>query len=57
MAFEITGECICCGMCEPECPVEVITEGVDVYIIDADQCTGCGACAAICPVGAIREIK
>jgi ferredoxin len=57
MVYEITGECICCGACQPECPVEVISEGADIYIIDADQCTGCAACVAVCPVGAIRERK
>lgn len=57
MAYEITGECICCGACLPECPVEVISEGTEVFIIDATLCTGCGACIAVCPVAAIREIK
>jgi ferredoxin len=56
VAYEITTECICCGACQSECPVEVISEGDDVYRIDAALCTACGACAAICPVGAIREI-
>ena len=57
MAYQITGECICCGACQPECPVEVISEGKEIYTIDADLCTGCGACALVCPVGAIKEIK
>ena len=57
MAYEITSECICCGACRPECPVEVISEGEEKYAIDKDLCTGCGACAAACPVGAIREAK
>jgi ferredoxin len=56
VAYEITTECICCGACQSECPVEVISEGDDVYRIDAALCTSCGACAAICPVSAIREI-
>ena len=56
MAFEITTECICCGACRSECPVEIISEGAEVYKIDAGLCTSCGACVAICPVGAIREI-
>jgi ferredoxin len=55
MAYEITSECIFCGACQPECPVEVITEGHDIYVIDRERCTSCGACAAVCPVGAIRE--
>jgi ferredoxin len=55
MAYEITSDCICCGACEPECPVEVISEGKDIYVIDQEGCTSCGACAAACPVGAIRQ--
>ena len=35
MAYEITTECICCGACRRECPVEVITEGAEMYMIDA----------------------
>lgn len=53
--YEITPACICCGACRPECPVEVIREGTDIYIIDRENCTGCGVCVAVCPVGAIRE--
>lgn len=56
MAYEITNECICCGACRSECPVEIIVEGDEMYKIDAALCTGCAACVAICPVGAIREI-
>jgi ferredoxin len=55
MTYEITTECICCGACQPECPVEVITEGPEMYVIDPTRCTNCGACAAVCPVGAVRE--
>ncbi len=57
MPYEITAECISCGACEPECPVEVITPGPDSYVIDAGLCTDCGACEAACPVGAIRKIR
>jgi ferredoxin len=57
MPYEITNSCISCGACEPECPFEVITQGPDIYVIDADLCTDCGACEAVCPVGAIRRIQ
>jgi ferredoxin len=57
MAFEITSDCICCGACQPECPVEIISEGAGVYVIDPDLCNSCGACVVVCPVGAIRESK
>ena len=36
--------------CQPECPVEAISEG-DIYVIDPELCTECGACADVCPVG------
>jgi ferredoxin len=56
MATIITEECINCGACEPECPNAAITQGADIYVIDAKLCTECvgfhdqEACAAVCPV-------
>ena len=35
MAYTISDECIACGACKDECPVEAISEG-DIYAIDAD---------------------
>lgn len=52
VSYTITDECITCGACMPECPVEAISEGDPKYIIDADKCIDCGACAAVCPTGA-----
>lgn len=52
MAYVISDECIACGTCIDECPVEAISEG-DIYKIDADLCTDCGSCAEVCPVDAI----
>ena len=52
MAFKITDDCISCGACAGECPVNAITEGDGKYVIDADECIECGACADVCPVGA-----
>lgn len=54
MAHKITDECLACGACIDECPVEAISEG-DIYVIDADLCTDCGACVEVCPTGAIVE--
>ncbi|MGI6576166.1 MAG: DUF362 domain-containing protein [bacterium] len=51
MAYSISDECIACGACQADCPVEAISEG-DIYLIDADVCIDCGACADVCPVGA-----
>jgi ferredoxin len=53
MAYVITDECIACGSCQDECPVEAISEGDDKYVIDAKVCTDCGTCAEQCPVEAI----
>jgi len=53
MAYVITDECIACGACEDECPVEAISEGEDIYVINPELCTECGACADLCPVEAI----
>ena len=55
MAYKITDECIACGACAAECPVEAITEGDGKYEINADVCVSCGACAEVCPVGAPEE--
>ena len=46
-------ECINCAACEPECPVEAISEKDDVRVIDPDLCTDCAACVAVCPVECI----
>lgn len=51
MAYKITDECIACGACESECPVEAISSG-DIFTIDPAKCTDCGNCAAVCPVSA-----
>jgi ferredoxin len=56
MSTMITVECINCGACEPECPNEAISQGQDIFVIDAELCTECvgfheqEACAAVCPV-------
>ena len=53
MAYIINvDECIGCGACEGECPVNAIVEKDGKYIINADECIECGACAGACPVDA-----
>jgi len=55
MALYINDECIACDACLPECPVEAITEGDPIYVIDPDVCVECEghfddpACAEVCP--------
>ena len=55
MAFKSNADCIGCGACAAECPVEAISEGDGVYVIDADTCIDCGSCAEACPVGAPQQ--
>ena len=43
MAHVISDECIMCGSCESECPVDAISQGDTQYEIDADLCIDCGA--------------
>ena len=55
MAFKISEECIMCGACAGNCPVEAIVEGDGKFEIDAEKCIDCGSCADTCPVGAISD--
>ena len=55
MAYVIGDACVKCGACADVCPLGIITEGDDKYVIDADQCVDCGICAAECPNDAISE--
>ena len=56
MATRITDACILCGVCEPECPNDAISEAAQQYVIDPALCTECVGfhdeeqCAAVCPV-------
>jgi len=56
MAFIITEDCNLCDACVEECPNEAITEGDDIYTIDALKCTECvgyydeAQCAEVCPM-------
>ncbi len=53
MAHVITEECVNCGACEDECPEDAISEGDDIFVIDAEACTDCGNCVDVCPSEAI----
>ncbi len=61
MALIITDECINCDVCEPECPNDAITQGDDIYVIDAALCTECVGhfetpqCVDVCPVDCIPK--
>jgi ferredoxin len=59
MAMKITDECIACGACESECPVQAISEGDTQYNIDPKKCVECkgyadsSKCVDVCPVDCI----
>ena len=61
MALMITDECINCDVCEPECPNQAISQGVDIYEIDPNRCTECVGhftmpqCVEVCPVSCIPK--
>lgn len=58
MAYKITEDCASCGVCEPECPNQAISEGDEYFVIDPNKCTECVGfhdepqCASVCPVDA-----
>ena len=59
MALWITDDCINCDVCEPECPNQAISLGVEIYEIDPQRCTECVGhfdepqCVQVCPVSCI----
>ncbi len=55
MAYKIGENCVACGACAAQCPVEAISDAGTKYEINPDVCVSCGACAAQCPVQAIEE--
>lgn len=50
--YKISAECISCGVCVPECPVDAIEVSDSQYIIN-DACIDCSVCVSSCPVDAI----
>ena len=61
MALKITDECINCDVCEPECPNQAISQGIEYYVIDPARCTECVGhfdspqCVEVCPVECIPK--
>lgn len=59
MALIITDECINCDVCEPVCPNEAISQGIEIYQINPDLCTECVGhydkpqCQQVCPIDCI----
>ncbi|MGH8033651.1 MAG: YfhL family 4Fe-4S dicluster ferredoxin [Lysobacterales bacterium] len=61
MALKITEECINCDVCEPVCPNDAISQGLEYYVIDPLKCTECVGhygepqCVEVCPVDCIPK--
>ena len=53
MSYFITDDCIKCGACYDACPLGIISEGENKFVIDAEQCMDCGNCL-VCPLDAIE---
>lgn len=59
MALMIKEDCINCDVCEPACPNQAISQGVDIYEINPNLCTECVGhfdepqCISVCPVDCI----
>lgn len=53
--FEITEECVACGICQSVCPQGCIDEG-NQYQIQPEHCLHCGNCYENCPNEAIIRI-
>ena len=59
MPVKIGDMCISCGACAEECPAGAVSEGPEVFVVDASRCFECVGlsgeflCAPVCPVQAI----
>ena len=53
MAYKIISTCTACGLCLPVCPIDAISAGAQIYVIDQENCCDFEDCLAVCPVEAI----
>ena len=48
-------DCVVCGVCIEECPVDAISMNGDSAVIDERACIRCGKCHDVCPHDAVRH--
>ena len=56
--FQVTDDCVSCGICQTDfgCPALVEGENGQMTILE-HACVGCGICQYVCPADAIQEIE
>lgn len=52
--YQITEECVGCGICTDHCPQKCITPG-EPFEIRQEHCLHCGSCFENCPVSAVKR--
>jgi ferredoxin len=53
VAYKIIATCTACDACLPACPIDAISAGDPIYVIDQELCCDFEDCLAVCPVEAI----
>ena len=57
LEYHITDDCIGCGLCAKNCPVDCISgEPKEKYVIDNERCIKCGNCYDVCPVRPVKAV-
>jgi NADH-quinone oxidoreductase subunit F len=55
--YEITDNCIGCGACKRNCPVDAISgERKERHILDREKCIKCGKCIESCKFNAVEKV-
>ena len=57
MAYKIISTCTACGACLPVCPIDAISVGEPIFVIDLELCCDFEDCLAVCPVDAIVPVE